>query len=79
LTAPVVPGGDAFRQRIFDVMNLVFIDVTIIGFLGAILFLFVDKYERAGPMANLLKLLVLVAGGVAIIHKLQPLLGFTLF
>jgi hypothetical protein len=31
------------------------IDALIIGFIGAALFLFVDKYEREGPVARLLK------------------------
>ena len=55
------------------------IDALIIGFIGAALFLFVDKYERDGSMANLLKLLVLVVGGAAILHKLLPLFGIELF
>jgi hypothetical protein len=55
-----------------------FIEVVVIGFVGAILFLVVDKFERS-PMANLLKFLILVVGGVAILHKLHPLLGITLF
>ena len=46
------------------------IDALIIGFIGAALFLFVDKYEREGPVARLLKFLVLFVGGVAILHKL---------
>jgi hypothetical protein len=48
------------------------IDALIIGFIGAALFLFVDKYERDIMVANLLKFLVLVVAGVAILHKLQP-------
>jgi hypothetical protein len=50
-----------------------------IAFVGAALFLFVDKYERKGPVARLLKFLVLFVGGVAILHKLQPLFGIELF
>jgi len=53
--------------------------MLIIGFIGAALFVFVDKNEREGPVARLLKFLVLVAGGVAILHKLQPMLGLALF
>jgi hypothetical protein len=60
-------------------MNPDFIDALIIGFIGAVLFLFVDKYEHDGSMANLLKFSLLVIGGVAILHKLQPLLGIALF
>jgi hypothetical protein len=55
------------------------IDTLIIGFIGAALFLFVDKYERDGPVARLLKFLVLFVAGVAIVHKLQPMFGFALF
>ena len=43
-----------------------------IGFVGAILFLLVDKYEPEGPLARLLKFLILFVAGVAILHKLQP-------
>ena len=49
-----------------------------IGFVGAILFLLVDKYEPDGPMAHLLKFLILFVAGVAILHKLQPY-GLALF
>ena len=45
-----------------------------IGFVGAILFL----HEPDGPMARLLKFLILFVAGVAILHKLQPY-GFALF
>ena len=45
-----------------------------IGFVGAILFLLVDKYEPEGPLARLLKFLILFVAGVAILHKLQPYL-----
>ena len=49
-----------------------------IGFVGATLFLLVDKHEPDGPMARLLKFLILFVAGVAILHKLQPY-GFALF
>ena len=49
-----------------------------IGFVGAISFLLVDKHEPDGPMARLLKFLILFVAGVAILHKLQPY-GFALF
>ena len=49
-----------------------------IGFVGAILFLLVDKYEPEGPLARLLKFLILFVAGVAILHKLQPY-GLALF
>ena len=51
----------------------------IIGFVGAILFLLVDKYVPEASMARLLKFLILVVAGVAILHKLQPLFGIELF
>jgi hypothetical protein len=60
-------------------MNSSLVDTFIIGFIGAFLFMFVDQYEPDGRMANLLKFLVLLVGGLAIIHKLQPLLGIALF
>jgi hypothetical protein len=59
-------------------MNSAFIYSVIIGFVGAALFLFVDKYERDGTVGNLLKFLVLVVGGIAILHKLKPF-GLALF
>jgi hypothetical protein len=43
-----------------------------IGFVGAILFLLVDKYEPEGALARLLKFLILFVAGVAILQKLQP-------
>ena len=49
-----------------------------IGFVGAILFLLVDKYEPEGVLARLLKFLILFVAGVAILHKLQPY-GLALF
>ena len=49
-----------------------------IGFVGAILFLLVDKYQPVGPLARLLKFLILFVAGVAILHKLQPY-GLALF
>jgi hypothetical protein len=49
-----------------------------IGFVGAILFLLVDKYEPDGPMARLLQFLILFVAGVAVLHKLQPY-GLALF
>jgi hypothetical protein len=49
-----------------------------ISFIGAILFLLVDKYEPEGPLARLLKFLVLFVAGVAVPHGLQPY-GLALF
>jgi hypothetical protein len=61
-------------------MDLVFVEAFAIGFIGAILFLAVDMFEYSSVLANLLKLLLLVVSGMAILHKLAPpLLGLTLF
>ena len=49
-----------------------------ISFIGAILFLLVDKYEPESPLAQLLKFLVLLVAGVAVLHRLQPY-GLALF
>ena len=49
------------------------------AFVGATLFMLVDEYERDGPVARLLKFLVLFVAGVAILHKLQPMFGVVLF
>jgi len=44
------------------------------------LFLAVDAFERNVAAANLLKFLVLVIGGIAVLHKLRPtMLGIALF
>jgi hypothetical protein len=43
-----------------------------IGSVGAIMFVLVDKYEPEGPVARILKFLVLFVSSVAIMHKLQP-------
>ena len=59
--------------------NTAFVKSFVIALVGAILFLLVDKYERDGPVARLLKFLVLFVAGVAIVHKLQPMFGFALF
>jgi hypothetical protein len=49
-----------------------------IGFVGAILFLLVDKHEPRRPLARLLKFLVPFVSSVAILHKSQPY-GLALF
>jgi hypothetical protein len=51
---------------------------VIIGFVGAALVLFVDKFDPDVMMAKSLKFFLLVVGGVAILHKLQPF-GLVLF
>jgi hypothetical protein len=59
---------------------MVFIEALAIGFVAAILFLAVDMFERDSSVANLLKLLVLIVGAMAILHKLAPpLFGIGLF
>jgi hypothetical protein len=60
-------------------MNWAVVDAIIFSFAGAYLFVLVHKYEPAGAIANLLKLLVLVASGAVVIHKLQPVFGIDLF
>jgi len=59
-------------------MDQAFIESFVIAFVGAILFLLVDKHEGDGPIARLLKFLVLFVAAVAIMHKLQPF-GLSLF
>jgi hypothetical protein len=59
--------------------NTAFVESFVIALVGAILFLLVDKYERDGPVARLLKFLVLFVAGVAIVHKLRPMFGLGLF
>jgi hypothetical protein len=61
-------------------MNPIFIEPLVIGFVGAVLFVAVDAFERNGAVANLLKFLILLVGGIAVLHKLGPtLLGIALF
>jgi hypothetical protein len=45
----------------------------VIGFIGAVLFLLVDKYEPNDRMANLLKGLVLLVSSIVILHELWAL------
>ena len=59
-------------------MDQAFVESFVIAFVGAILFLVVDKYEPDGLMARLLKFLVLFVAAVAIMHKLRPF-GLSLF
>jgi hypothetical protein len=59
--------------------NTAFVESFVIALVGAILFVLFDKYERDGPVAGLLKFLVLLVASVAILHKLQPLFGVELF
>jgi hypothetical protein len=66
-----------FRHLICLRHSDLFYSLTV-GFVGAILFVLVDKYEPEGPLAHLLKFLVLFVAGVAILHRLQPY-GLALF
>ena len=59
-------------------MDQAFVKSFVIAFVGAILFLLVDKHEGDGLIARLLKFLVLFVASVAIWHKLQPF-GLSLF
>lgn len=56
-------------------MILLIIYLIALVFLGAILVLTIDKYERDRFSGNLLKLSVITAGSLAILHKLLPLFG----
>jgi hypothetical protein len=49
-----------------------FIYALAITFVGAVLFLAIDRYEDDAMVANLLKFLVLIFTSVAILHRLQP-------
>ena len=75
------PGGESelSKSLVSPHMNLDLFYAFTVAFVGATLFLLVDKYEREGPMAHLLKFLVLFVAGVAILHKLQPMFGVLLF
>ena len=66
-----------WRRAIGHMYSDLFYSFTI-SFLGAILFLLVDKYEPEGAWAGLLKFLVLFVAGVAVLHRLQPY-GLALF
>lgn len=47
----------------------VFLQAVLIGFLGAALCLSLDKCEPDKKMAHMLKSLVVIWGGAAILHK----------
>ena len=53
-------------------MSPAFIYSFAIGFVGAVLFLLVDKFERNSVVANLLKFLLLVVSSVAIFTDYNP-------
>jgi hypothetical protein len=60
-------------------MLLVLINVLIIVVVGALVFYFIDKFVRDGRLANLLKILVVLICLVAILRRLLPALGVSLF
>ncbi|MBV9261988.1 MAG: hypothetical protein JO205_11510 [Pseudolabrys sp.] len=60
-------------------MILVVINVLIIVVVGAICFWAIDKYARAGRLANLLKLLVALICLGAILQRVLPLVGVSWF
>jgi hypothetical protein len=55
------------------------LEALLIGFLGAVLFLFVDRYEPNTSIAYVLKFLVLLWGGAVVLHRMQPLFGIDWF
>jgi hypothetical protein len=60
-------------------MIFVLINVLIIVVVGAILFWVIDRFVRDGRLANLLKILVVLICLVAILQRLLPALGVSLF
>jgi uncharacterized membrane protein YvlD (DUF360 family) len=60
-------------------MILVLINVLIIVVVGAIVFWVIDKFVPDGRLANLLKILVVLICLVAILQRLLPALGVSLF
>jgi uncharacterized membrane protein YvlD (DUF360 family) len=57
----------------------VLINILIIVVVGAILFWVIDKFVRDGRLANLLKILVVLVCIAAILQRLLPALGVSLF
>ena len=60
-------------------MLLVLINILIIVVVGAILFWVIDRFVRDGRLANLLKILVVLVCIAAILQRLLPALGVSLF
>jgi hypothetical protein len=60
-------------------MFFVLCEIVLIYFVATVLFLAIHHYECNGRLATLFKCLVLAVGGVAIIYKLQPVLGLNWF
>ncbi len=60
-------------------MIFVLINVLVIIVVGAILFYLIDRFVRDGRLANLLKILVVLICLAAILQRLLPALGVSLF
>ena len=60
-------------------MILALINVLVIVVVGAILFYLIDRFVRDGRLANLLKILVVLICLAAILQRLLPALGVSLF
>ena len=70
VTLFIVGGAHVFFSGVIDFSDVIY--SFAIGSVGAIMFVLVDKYEPEGPVARILKFLVLFVSSVAIMHKLQP-------
>jgi hypothetical protein len=60
-------------------MIFVLINVLIILVIGALIFYLIDRFVRDGRLANLLKILVVLICLAAILQRLLPALGVSLF
>jgi hypothetical protein len=60
-------------------MIFVLINVLIIVVVGALIFYLIDRFVRDGRLANLLKILVVLICLAAILQRLLPALGVSLF
>ena len=60
-------------------MIFVLINVLIIVVVGALIFYLIDRFVRDGRPANLLKILVVLICLAAILQRLLPALGVSLF
>jgi hypothetical protein len=67
-------GQQSGKQMIFVLIN-----VLIIVVVGAILFWVIDKFVPDGRLANLFKILVVLVCVAAILQRLLPALGVSLF
>lgn len=60
-------------------MIFVLINVLIIVVVGALIFYLIDRFVRDGRLANLLKILVVLICLAAILQRVLPALGVSLF